>query len=86
MFITFILNIVVIVINFVFSFLPKVTTLPFGLEATLTTVYGSYKAMTAIFPFLGVGIQLAVFAITIEVSYKVWQLVTKIVGWIRGSG
>src|ERR1700687_3901155 len=86
MFITFVLNIIVIVVNFFFSFLPTVTSLPFGLESIMATVYGSYKGMTAIFPFLATGIQLALFAISIEMSYKVWQLITKIVGWIRGSG
>lgn len=86
MLITFLLTIIVTVVNFLFSFLPLVTTLPFGLSATLSTAYGLFHGAAQIAPFLSTLMKYAMFAVSIEIAYSLYKTVNRIVNWIRGSG
>ena len=86
MFITFILNLLVSLVNFLFSFLPQVSILPFGLSDTLVSIYGYVHAMASIFPFIASAMSYMLLGISLETSYFVYKLVARVVNWIRGSG
>jgi hypothetical protein len=68
------------------SFLPKVTSLPLGLDSTITTIFGYYRAMSTIFPFLGTAMTYMLAGVGIELGYKTYQLVNWVINKLRGSG
>ncbi len=86
MLISLILNLIVLLVSFLTSFLPKVTSLPLGLDTTLTTAYGLYKGATAMFGFLNIAMTYFLIAIGMEVAYKTYQILVRFINWIRGSG
>lgn len=86
MLISLILNLIVILVSFLTSFLPKVTTLPLGLDGTLTTIYGFYRGASSMFAFLNTAMTYLLVGIGMEVSYKTYQILVRFINWIRGSG
>ncbi len=68
------------------SFLPKVTSLPLNLDSTITTIFGYYRAMATIFPFLGTAMTFMLAGVGIELGYKTYQLVNWVINKLRGSG
>lgn len=86
MLISLVLNLIVILVSFLTSFLPKVTTLPLGLDSTLTTIYGFYRGASSMFAFLNTAMTYLLVGIGMEVSYKTYQILVRFINWIRGSG
>ncbi len=86
MLISLILNLIVLLVSFLTSFLPKVTTLPLGLDSTLITIYGLYKGASTMFTFLNVAMTYFLVGIGMEVAYKTYQILVRFINWIRGSG
>ena len=86
MLISLILNLIVLLVSFLTSFLPKVTSLPLGLDATLTTIYGFYKGATSMFAFLNTAMTYFLIGIGMESAYKTYQVLVRFINWIRGSG
>lgn len=86
MLISLVLNLIVILVSFLTSFLPKVTTLPLGLDNTLTTIYGFYRGASSMFAFLNTAMTYLLVGIGMEVSYKTYQILVRFINWIRGSG
>jgi len=41
------------ILNFMFSFLPRVETLPLGMDSALTTAMGYFNAFKDLIPYLG---------------------------------
>lgn len=50
MIITFILGLIVAILNTITAVFPTVTELPFGIDSILVTGIGGYKAMASFFP------------------------------------
>ena len=86
MLISLILNLIVLLVSFLTSFLPKVTTLPLGLDATLTSIYGLYKGASTMFGFLNTAMTYLLVGIGMEMGYKTYQVLVRFINWIRGSG
>ena len=86
MLISLILNLIVLLVSFLTSFLPKVTTLPLGLDTTLSTIYGLYKGASIMFGFLSVAMTYFLIGISMETAYKTYQVLVRFINWIRGAG
>ena len=68
------------------GFLPTVRTLPLGLDATITTIFGYYRGFATIFPPLSTAMTYMIAGVGIEVGYKIYQLVNWVINKLRGSG
>ena len=86
MLISLVLNLIVLLVSFFTSFLPKVTTLPLGIDTTLSTIYGFYKGASTMFGFLGTAMTYFLVGISMEMGYKTYQILVRFVNWIRGAG
>lgn len=73
-------------ITWLLSFLPSVTSLPLNLDTTISTIFGYYRAVVTIFPFLGTAMTFLLAGVTIEAAYKTYQLANWILNKLRGSG
>lgn len=73
-------------LSWLLAFLPRITSLPLGLDSTITTIFGYYRAMATIFPFLGTAMTFMLAGVGIELGYKTYQLVNWVINKLRGSG
>ncbi|GEM_PF-2340450 len=72
--------------SWLLSFLPTVSSLPLGLDSTITTIFGYYRGFATIFPPLSTAMTYMVAGVGIEVGYKIYQLVNWVINKLRGSG
>lgn len=86
MLISLVLNLIVLLVSLLTSFLPKVTALPLGLDNTLISIYGLYKGASSMFTFLNMAVTFMLVAIGMELGYKTYQILVRFINWIRGSG
>ena len=86
MLISLILNLIVLLVSLLTSFLPKVTSLPLGLDGTLITIYGLYKGASSMFGFLDMAMTYFLIGLGMEMGYKTYQVLVRFINWIRGAG
>jgi len=86
MIIGYFIQLVVLVLTFVFSFLPQVTSLPLGLDSSLQTVYALYHAAVTIFPFLSHAVAFMLLGLSIEAAYYLYKFMVRLASFIRGGG
>lgn len=72
--------------SWLLSFLPTVSSLPLGLDSTITTIFGYYRGFATIFPPLATAMTYMIAGVGIEVGYKIYQLVNWVINKLRGSG
>jgi len=80
------INFLVTLLSIFFSVLPTVTSLPFGVDTGLVTIYSLYHSAVRIFPFLGIMIGYILLALSIEVGYWLFRVGVFIINVIRGAG
>jgi len=86
MIINFLFNLLATLLSFIFQQLPTVTSFPYGIDTYILQVYGFVHAMALIFPPASTFINLFLFGISIEIAFKIYQLIMKIIHLVRGSG
>lgn len=74
------------VLNIATFFLDPITELPLGLNTALTTIYALVHAGTLIFPPLGLLMVYLTLGFSIEFGYQGYQVVRRIINWMRGAG
>lgn len=78
MFLTFFLSALIWIIDAVLSFLPKITELPFGLDAILVQAVGTIQAIIAMFPPL----QIVWICVLAAISLRLALLLYHITKWL----
>lgn len=81
-----ILNFFVSVIATIFSFVPQVTSLPFGMDTAIQTFVGDVNGLLIVMPWFKIVWQLALFAILIKGVLLLLHFIVFVINIVRGSG
>jgi len=77
-----VLNLMFTVLNVLLFFVDPVTELPLGLTDALNTIYSLVHSGILVFPPLGSAMLYFILGITIEASYQIYRVVSKIFEWV----
>jgi len=90
MIITLLLNLVILLIGGLFSFLPQVTALPTiagaSMDTAVTTVYGLIHGMLTAMPFLQIVWYCLLWYYGIKITLLTWPFIRWFINLIRGAG
>jgi len=80
-----VLKFFVSILGFVLSPLSTITTLPFGLDNDLSLVYSLVHSAIRVWPFIGIAMGYIILAVSIELSFFGWRIISYVARFIRGA-
>jgi len=74
------------IINVIFSFLPTVTALPFGIDTQLQYFVGFIHGFLTVMPWLQYPFNLFLFGLAVEFSIFTYHFSVTVLRWFRAIG